>query len=292
VLGAIITAAVTPFDADLRIDSDAFATLVRFLKQNSSDSVVVSGTTGEASTLDDDEKVELFRIACAERTDGFKVVAGTGSNDTAHSVHLTERAAEVGVDAVLAVTPYYNKPPREGLIAHFRAIADVGLPVVLYNIPSRTALNMPPDVIAEIAELPHVVGLKQANPEPRETAGTVAIPNLSVYAGNDDMLLPVLEAGGDGVISVASHLVGPQMAAIVAALERDDPGEARRLDAALEDIYTALFVTSNPILIKAALQMIGVIPSDGVRLPLVSATSVQREILRTVLERQGLLARA
>jgi 4-hydroxy-tetrahydrodipicolinate synthase len=292
VLGAIITAAVTPFDADLRIDSDAFATLVRFLKQNSSDSVVVSGTTGEASTLDDDEKVELFRIACTERTDGFKVVAGTGSNDTAHSVHLTERAAEVGVDAVLAVTPYYNKPPREGLIAHFRAIADVGLPVVLYNIPSRTALNMPPDVIAEIAELPHVVGLKQANPEPRETAGTVAIPNLSVYAGNDDMLLPVLEAGGDGVISVASHLVGPQMAAIVAALERDDPGEARRLDAALEDIYTALFVTSNPILIKAALQMIGVIPSDGVRLPLVSATSVQREILRTVLERQGLLARA
>jgi 4-hydroxy-tetrahydrodipicolinate synthase len=292
VLGAIITAAVTPFDADLRIDSDAFATLVRFLKQNSSDSVVVSGTTGEASTLDDDEKVELFRIACAERTDGFKVVAGTGSNDTAHSVHLTERAAEVGVDAVLAVTPYYNKPPREGLIAHFRAIADVGLPVVLYNIPSRTALNMPPDVIAEIAELPHVVGLKQANPEPRETAGTVAIPNLSVYAGNDDMLLPVLEAGGDGVISVASHLVGPQMAAIVAALERDDPGEARRLDAALEDIYAALFVTSNPILIKAALQMIGVIPSDGVRLPLVSATSVQREILRTVLERQGLLARA
>lgn len=291
-LGAIITAAVTPFDADLRIDSDAFATLVRFLKQNSSDSVVVSGTTGEASTLDDDEKVELFRIACAERTDGFKVVAGTGSNDTAHSVHLTERAAEVGVDAVLAVTPYYNKPPREGLIAHFRAIADVGLPVVLYNIPSRTALNMPPDVIAEIAELPRVVGLKQANPEPRETAGTVAIPNLSVYAGNDDMLLPVLEAGGDGVISVASHLVGPQMAAIVAALERDDPGEARRLDAALEDIYTALFVTSNPILIKAALQMIGVIPSDGVRLPLVSATSVQREILRTVLERQGLLARA
>lgn len=291
-LGAILTAAVTPFDADLRIDADAFAALVRHLKQNDSDAVVVAGTTGEASTLDDDEKVELFRIACIERTEAFRVVAGTGSNDTAHSVHLTERAAEVGVDAVLAVTPYYNKPPREGLVAHFRAIAEVGLPVVLYNIPSRTALNMPPDVIAEIAEIPQVVGLKQANPEPAETIGTVAIDGLAVYAGNDDMLLPVLEAGGDGVISVASHLVGPEMAEIAAAVGRDDADEARRLDAALADIYTALFVTSNPILIKAALQMIDVIPSNAVRLPLVPATSVQREILRTVLERQGLLTRA
>lgn len=291
-LGAILTAAVTPFDADLRIDADAFAALVRHLKQNDSDAVVVAGTTGEASTLDDDEKVELFRIACTERTEAFRVVAGTGSNDTAHSVHLTERAAEVGVDAVLAVTPYYNKPPREGLVAHFRAIAEVGLPVVLYNIPSRTALNMPPDVIAEIAEIPQVVGLKQANPEPAETIGTVAIDGLAVYAGNDDMLLPVLEAGGDGVISVASHLVGPEMAEIAAAVGRDDADEARRLDAALADIYTALFVTSNPILIKAALQMIDVIPSNAVRLPLVPATSVQREILRTVLERQGLLTRA
>ncbi len=291
-LGAILTAAVTPFDADLRIDTDAFADLVRYLKGHATDSVVVAGTTGEASTLDDAEKVELFRVACDLRDDGLKVVAGTGSNDTAHSVRLTERAAEVGVDAVLAVTPYYNKPPREGLVAHFRAIADVGLPVILYNIPSRTALNMPPDVIAELAEIPQVTGLKQANPAPEETAGTVAIPGLSVYAGNDDMLLPVLEAGGDGVISVASHIAGPQMAAVADAARRGDLEEARNLDTALADLYAALFVTSNPILIKAALEMIGVIPSDELRLPLVRATTVQREILRTVLERQGVLARA
>jgi 4-hydroxy-tetrahydrodipicolinate synthase len=249
------------------------------------------GTTGEASTLTDDEKVALYRLAVREVGDGASVVAGTGSNDTAHSVHLTHLAAEAGVDAVLVVTPYYNRPPRAGIVAHVAAIAEVGVPVVLYNIPGRTGLNMEPDLIAELADLPNVVAVKQANPDLDELR-TVCQTDLAVYAGNDDMLLPVAELGGAGVISVASHLVGAEMGAIVQDAARDDLESARRRDAALAELYAGLFVTTSPILIKAALEMAGLIPSARLRLPLVEATPVQRDILRTVLERQGILSRA
>jgi 4-hydroxy-tetrahydrodipicolinate synthase len=291
VLGAILTAMVTPFDPELRLDEAAAARLARHLVEHGSDGLVMAGTTGEASTLNDDEKVALYRLAVREVGGDASVVAGTGSNDTAHSVHLTRLAAEVGVDAALVVTPYYNRPPRAGIVAHVAAIAEVGLPIVLYNIPGRTALNMEPDLIAELAEIPNVVAVKQANPDLDELRAVAETP-LALYAGNDDMLLPVVELGGAGVISVASHLVGEEMRAIVDEGARGELESARRRDAALAELYAGLFVTTSPILIKAALEMAGLIPSARLRLPLVEATPVQRDILRTVLERHGILSRA
>jgi 4-hydroxy-tetrahydrodipicolinate synthase len=292
VLGAILTAMVTPFDSDLRVDEGATRELARYLVDHGSDGLVMAGTTGEASTLTDDEKVALYRIAVREVGDRASVVAGTGSNDTAHSVHLTRLAAEAGVDAVLVVTPYYNRPPRAGIVAHVAAIAEVGVPVVLYNIPGRTGLNMEPDLIAELGEIPNVVALKQANPDLDQLRAVSEGTDLAIYAGNDDMLLPVAELGGAGVISVASHIVGEEMGAIAAAAAAGDLDEARRRDAALAELYAALFVTTSPILIKATLEMLGLIPSGRLRLPLVEATPVQRDILRTVLERRGILSRA
>ena len=292
VLGTILTAMVTPFDGDLRVDEAAAARLAHHLVENGSDGLVVAGTTGEASTLNDDEQAALVRLAVREVGGGrATVVAGTGTNDTAHSVHLTRLCADAGADAALVVTPYYNRPPREGIVAHIAAIAEVGLPVILYNIPSRSALNMAPDLIAELAEIPGVVALKQANPDPGELRA-VAAGTLALYAGNDDMLLAVMEFGGAGVISVSSHLVGHEMAAIAEDVRRGDLDDARRRDAGLAELYAGLFVTTSPILIKAALEMIGLIPSARLRLPLVEATPVQRDILRTVLERRGILSRA
>lgn len=292
VFGTILTAAVTPFDADLRIDEAATASLFQHLLSHGSDGLVVSGTTGEASTLTDDEKLWLVRRAVAEAGGEAPVIAGTGSNDTAHSVHLTREAAAVGATAALVVTPYYNRPPREGIVGHVAAVAEVGLPVILYNIPGRTGVNMPPDLLNELAGIPNVVSVKQANPDLDEARAAVEHTPLAVYAGNDDMFLPVLEMGGIGVISVASHLVGERMGQVAAAVGRQDLDGARALDATLADIYAGLFVTTNPILIKAALEMTGVIPSDRLRLPMVQATPVQRDILRTVLERSDVLSRA
>ena len=207
-------------------------------------------------------------------------------------MHLTELAAEEGADAVLVVTPYYNRPPRAGIIGHVEAIAAVGVPVVLYNIPSRSAVNMPPDLIAELGEIDNVVAVKQANPDLAECRRVAETSGLDLYAGNDDMLLPVLEMGGAGVISVVSHLAGEEMQAMVAAAGRGDWDDAKGRDAGMQELIAALFVTSSPILIKAALEMTGLIPSGRLRLPLVEATPVERDILRTVLERQGILSRA
>lgn len=289
--GPILTAAVTPFDPDLRVDEAATVALFRHLLSHGSDGLVVSGTTGEASTLTDEEKLDLVRWAVRE-SGGAPVIAGTGSNDTAHSVHLTHEAAALGAAAALVVTPYYNRPPRAGIVGHVAAVAEVGLPVILYNIPGRTTVNMPPDLLAELAEIPNVVAVKQANPDLAEARTVADTVPLELYAGNDDMLMPVLEMGGAGVISVSSHLVGERMGEVAAAAASGDMDTARRLDAELADLYAALFVTTNPILIKAALELTGAIPSARMRLPLVEATPVQRDILRTVLERRVTLSRA
>ncbi len=287
--GSILTAMVTPFDARDAVDEAATVSLMHHLVAHGSDGVVLSGTTGETSTLTDDEKLQLFRLGVRELGGSAAIIAGTGSNDTAHSVHLTEQAAEIGVDAVLVVTPYYNRPPRAGIVGHVAAIAAVGLPVILYNIPTRTVINVDPGLIAELGQIPRVVGVKEANPD--QAMATIAT-GLDVWAGNDDLFCEVAVGGGAGVISVASHLVGEHMRAIWDAARAGDRAEAERLDAILHPLYEALFVTANPILIKAALAMTGVIPSDRVRLPLVDATPVERDILRTVLEAQGLLVNA
>lgn len=291
-LGAVLTAAVTPFDASGAVDEAAYRSLVRRLLATGSDGIVVAGTTGEASTLSDLERIALFEATREETRGTGTMVAGTGSNDTAHSVHLTEVAAEIGADAVLVVTPYYNKPPAEGIRRHVAAIAEVGVPVVLYNIPGRTALNMPPELIADLAGIPGVVALKQANDDLSELDRVMDLCDLQIYAGNDDMLMPVLERGGRGVISVASHLVGDRMQQMVAAVAAGDVDAARAIDASLAGLWTGLFEVTNPILIKAALEMLGMIPTDVLRLPLVQATADERRRLSAVLDGADLTAAA
>jgi len=288
VLGAVLTAAVTPFDESGGVDEAAYRTLVRRLLDSGSDGIVVAGTTGEASTLSDVERIALFEATREETRGRGTMVAGTGSNDTAHSVHLTQVAAELGADAVLVVTPYYNKPPAEGIRRHVAAIAEVGVPVVLYNIPGRTALNMEPSLVAELAAIPGVVALKQANDDLSQLAQVMDACELAIYAGNDDMLMPVLEMGGTGVISVASHLVGSAMQQMVALAAAGDLDGARAIDTSLAPLWSGLFEVTNPILIKAALAMCGMIPTDHLRLPLVPATAGERERLAALLGDHGI----
>jgi 4-hydroxy-tetrahydrodipicolinate synthase len=278
-IGTIITAIVTPFDERLEVDEEAFVATMRHLAANGSDGVVVCGTTGEAPTLVTEETLRLFELAAAERPEGMAVIAGTGSNDTRHAVHLTEAATERGVDAVLSVTPYYNKPSRAGLKRHFEEVARAtDKPVVLYNIPSRTALDMPNDLLAELAQIDRVDYVKQANHD-----NLAKIDGLRIFAGNDDMLADVLDLDEAGGILVASHVVGPEMRRMV-----DEPENRRAIHDSLRDVFAAMFCTASPAPVKAALAMIDV-PVGGVRLPLVEVDEEQAQIVRGALERHGLL---
>jgi len=281
-LGAILTAIVTPFDDDLQVDEEAFVDLLRHLCGHGSDGVVVCGTTGEAPTLSDDEHLRLIELAVQERPDGATVVAGTGSNDTHHACMMTARATDLGADAVLSVTPYYNKPNRRGLRRHFEEVARAtDKPVILYNIPGRTALDMPNDLLAELAQIERVDYVKQAN-----NANLAPVDGLGIYAGNDDILARTLDIGGVGGICVASHVVGEEMRRMV-----DEPEERAAIDASLRPVYEALSVTTNPIGVKAALNMLGH-RVGGLRLPLVEADEVEQATIRGALERYGLLKAA
>jgi 4-hydroxy-tetrahydrodipicolinate synthase len=279
-IGGIITAMVTPFAADGSIDEEAFVRLLKHLLEHGSDGVVVAGTTGEGPTLTDEEDYRLFDLAVAESGDA-PVYAGTGSNDTAHSVHLTERATEIGVDGVLVVTPYYNKPNRRGLVAHFEAVAKAtDKPVILYNIPSRCVIDMPNDLLAELAQIDNVSAVKQARFE-----DIAPIDGLDLLAGNDDKLAEVLDKGGTGGITVASHLVGEEMRAMI-----DEPERRQAIHDSLSELFGAMAVTSNPIPVKAALNMAGH-DVGGLRLPLVEASEEESAEIRAALERRGLLSR-
>lgn len=281
-IGQILTAMVTPFDAQLRVDEEATVALMRHLVAHGSDGLVVCGTTGEAATLTDAEHLGVIELAVREMGDACTVVAGVGSNDTRHAVHLTERATELGADALLHATPYYNRPNRRGIVRHFEECARAtDKPIVLYNIPSRTGTDMPNDLLAELAQLDNVVAVKQANP-----ANLALVDGLDLYAGNDDMLCDVLEMGGAGGILVASHLVGEQMRRMV-----DEPQHRREIDADLQDVYAALGVTTNPIPVKAALNLLGH-HVGGLRLPLVEADEHELTVVRAALQRHGLLATA
>jgi len=280
-LGSVITAIVTPFDAQGRVDEASFARLARHVVEHGSDGVVVCGTTGEATTLSDAEHLGLVELAVAELAGSATVVAGVGSNDTRHAVELTERATELGADALLSVTPYYNRPNRRGIVAHFEAVAAAtDRPILLYNIPSRTGTDMPNDLLAELAQIDGIDGVKQA----RDT-DVARIDGLDLYAGNDDMLADVLDLGGAGGILVASHIVGDEMRAMV-----DEPARRREIDAGLRDLYAALAVTSNPIPIKCALNLLGH-EVGGLRLPMVEASPTEADAVRAALVRHGLLER-
>ncbi len=281
-LGAILTAMVTPFDRAGRVDDEATVALMHHLLDHGSDGLVVCGTTGEAPTLTDEEQLGLIELAVREVGDRATVVAGAGSNDTRHAVHLTERATELGADAILSVTPYYNRPSPLGIQRHFEAVARAtDKPVLLYNIPTRTGTNMPPDLLAELAQIEHIDGVKQAN-----DAELGPIDGLDVYAGNDASLARCLDLGGAGGVLVASHVVGEQMRRMV-----DEPEQRAEIDASLRDVYEVLFLTASPTCTKAALNMLG-IEAGGVRLPIVEATEDERAAVRAVLERHGLLQAA
>jgi 4-hydroxy-tetrahydrodipicolinate synthase len=289
VLGEVLTAVVTPFAEDGSVNLDAFKRLCVHLIENGSDGVVVAGTTGEAPTLSDEERFALFAAAIEAVGDRAKVVAGTGTYSTGHSVHLTREAHKLGVDAFLVVTPYYNKPPVRGIMAHFEAIAAVtDKPIVVYNIPQRVVINLEPDTLAELAEIPNVQYVKQATTDLDQARRIVSESGLILLAGGDELLLPFLELGAKGGILVYTHIVGPRVRELVTRFGNGDTEGAREIERELAPIIEALAV-ANPIPVKAALNMLGH-DVGGHRLPLVEATEAEKTALRGALERAGVLA--
>ena len=289
VLGEVLTAIVTPFREDGSVDLDAFRSLTGFLLDNGSDGIVVAGTTGEAPTLTDVERFALFEAAVDVVGDRGSVVAGTGTYSTAHSIHLTERAHELGVDGFLGVTPYYNKPPQRGIVAHVEAIAAAtDRPVVFYDIPSRVVVDAEPATITRLSEIENVRAVKQAKPS-IEAARHVVASGLDLYAGDDDLILPFLEVGGVGGICVHTHVVGPQVKELVSSYRAGDVERAHALDEELRPAVEILRVQTNPIAIKRSLQLLGH-EVGGLRLPLVEADEAETAEIRDCLERLGLLA--
>jgi 4-hydroxy-tetrahydrodipicolinate synthase len=279
-IGGILTAMITPFDRDGALDEDASVRLMHHLLENGSDGLVLAGSTGEGATMTDDEKARLWELGVAECGDA-PVIVGTGTYDTHHSVELTRRAAAIGVDAMLVVTPYYNRPNRRGIKAHYEAVAAAtDKPIIAYNIPSRTGTDMPNDLLAELAEIDNVVAVKQARYD-----DMAPIEGMDLLAGNDDVLAKVMDLGGTGGILVASHLVGREMRRIV-----DEPEHRQEIEDGLRDLYRALTVTTNPIPIKTALNLAGH-DVGGLRLPLVEADEEETQVIREALERHNLLAR-
>jgi 4-hydroxy-tetrahydrodipicolinate synthase len=281
-LGAILTAIVTPFDERGAVNEESFVALMHHLGENGSDGFVVAATTGEAATLTDEEQLALIELAIAERPPGKTIVAGTGTNDTRHAVSLTERATALGPDAIISVTPYYNRPSPLGLKRHYEAVAAAtDKPILLYNIPSRTGTNIGPELLAELAQIDGIEGVKQANADELQL-----IDGLDVYAGDDSSFARTLDIGGAGGVCVASHVVGNEMRRML-----DEPEHRAEIDASLQDVYSTLFLTSSPTCTKAALNLLGH-NVGGVRLPMVEATPDELEAVRAMLERHGLLAHA
>ena len=291
-LGRLLTAMVTPMRADGSVNYEAAAALARRLAETGSDGVVVCGTTGESPTLTDEEKVRLFETVVEAVGGQITVVAGTGTYDTHHSVELTRRAEKAGVDAILAVVPYYNRPPQEGLYRHFEAIARAtSLPIILYNIPSRTGTNLSPETTARLAEnLSNVVALKDStgNLDHVSQVRRLTPDSFLIYSGDDSLTLPILSVGGYGVVSVAAHVVGRQMREMIDAFVAGDVQRARRIHLELFPLFKALFVTTNPIPVKQALKLMG-FDAGPLRPPLVEPSEAESRILRQVMAELGLV---
>jgi len=289
--GGLITAMVTPFDADGRVELGTAQKIAAWLLDNGSEGLVVTGTTGEGPTLTDQEKAAVWRAVVEAVGDRGSVIAGSGTNDTAHSIHLTQQAEKAGCDAALVVTPYYNRPPQSGLVAHFQAVARATtLPILLYDIPVRTGRKIDHNTLLTLAETPNIVGVKDAAGDVQGAARLVAKApeGFEVYCGNDADTLPWLSVGAAGVISVASHVAGPKMAEMIAAYRAGDPERARRLNAELIGVYDVMSVTANPIPVKAAMELAGH-PAGPPRLPLPEATPDEVARIREVLRSAGLV---
>ena len=292
VLGEVLTAIVTPFGRDGSVDFQRFRELAEHLLDRGSDGLVVAGTTGEGPTVTDDERLELFRVAVDTLRGRGTVIANTGTYSTAHSVHLTREAHDIGVDGFLIVTPYYNKPPERGIVEHFRAVADASdRPIVVYNIPGRVVVNIEPETMIELAAIPTVRAVKQANDDLVQARRIVDAAQLDLYAGDDNLVLPFLELGGLGGVCVHTHVVGPQVKAMIRAFREGDLQTARQINEALEPVYELLKVQTNPIAIKAALNLLGH-DVGGLRLPLVEADEGEVARVRDCLERLGVLSAA
>jgi 4-hydroxy-tetrahydrodipicolinate synthase len=291
VLGEVLTAIVTPFAPDGSVNLDKFKELAAYLVEHGSDGVVVAGTTGESPTLSDDEKLALFAAAVEAVGDRATVVAGTGTYDTGHSARLTERVHELGVDGFLVVTPYYSRPPQRAIVRHFQEIASrTDRPVVVYNIPSRVVVNIEPGTIAELAEIENVCAVKQANDD-LEQARLIPGLGLDLYAGDDNLIFPFLGLGGVGGVCVHTHVWGPQTKEMVRRYKDGDVDGARRLNEEMAPAYELLRVVTNPIAIKAAINLLGH-EAGGYRLPMVDPTERELEQIRACLERAGVLSAA
>jgi 4-hydroxy-tetrahydrodipicolinate synthase len=280
--GSILTAMVTPFDDRGRVDEDAAVALMHHLVDHGSEGLVICGTTGEATTLDDQEHLSMIELAAREMRGTCTIIAGVGSNDTRHAVMLTERATALGADGLLSVNPYYNRPSRRGIVAHYREVVRAtNLPILLYNIPQRTGSDMPNDLLAELAQLDNICGVKQAN-----AANLAKVDGMIIYAGNDDMLVDVLDMGEPGGILTSSHIFGDEMHRMV-----DEPESRREIDAALQDVYRDMSIAPAACTNKAALSLIG-IPVGKPRLPYVELDADELTVIRAMLERHGMLAAA
>lgn len=287
--GRLITAMVTPFDADGQIDWSTTGRLIDYLiEEQQSDSLVVSGTTGESPTLSDEEKIELFRFAVKHADGRCKIIAGTGSNNTAHSIHLTKEAEAAGVDGILLVVPYYNRPSQEGLYQHFKAIAEAtALPIFLYNVEGRTGVNLSVDTTLRLAEIPNIVATKDCASTDQLTQIISAAPaGFKVYSGDDSATLPALSVGAYGIVSVSSHIIGSEMKQMITAYIEGNVQEAARLNGECHPIFKGLFgcphPVPNPVAVKYAMGLKG-LPVGGVRLPLVTVTEAESEFLRKLI---------
>ena len=286
--GRVLTAMVTPMHPDGSLDLERAAGLATRLVDAGNDGLVISGTTGEAPTTSDAEQAALLRAVVDAVGDRAHVLAGVGTNDTAHSIELSRDAEKAGAAGLLAVTPYYSKPPQAGILAHTRAVASAtGLPVMLYDIPGRTGAALSTETILALAEHPQVVALKDAKDDLAATSAVLAACDLAVYSGTDVLNLPLLALGAVGVVSVVSHIVTPQVVELVTALAAGDLGRARDVNRRLQPVYDGLFRTQGVILTKAALALVG-FPVGPVRLPLVDATKEQISVLQTDLTECGL----
>jgi 4-hydroxy-tetrahydrodipicolinate synthase len=292
VLGEVLTAIVTPFNADGSVNVDKFRELANHLVDHGSDGIVVAGTTGESPTLSDDEKLELFAAAVDAVGSRATVIAGTGTYDTRHSAHMTELADPLGVDGFLVVTPYYNKPPQRAIVRHFEEIAArTDKPIVAYNIPARVVINIEPQTIARLAEIENVTAVKQAHSDIDEARFIAQETPLDLYSGDDPVTLAFLEVGGVGVVSVTAHVWGTQIKELIRRFREGDADGARRIHEELQPSYDLLKVQTNPIAIKAALNLLGH-EAGGHRLPMVDASEPELELIRGCLERSGVLTAA
>lgn len=289
--GRLLTAMVTPFDNELGVDYDKAAALAEKLCKSGSDGLVVCGTTGESPTLSDAEKVKLIQVVVEAVGGKAAVLAGTGSHNTAHSLELTKSVQRLGVDGIMLVAPYYNRPSQEGLYQHFRTIAQSSsLPVMIYNIPGRTGVNILPETMVRLAEISNIVAIKESSGNLDQAAELrrVLPKEFAIYSGDDSLTLPIMSVGGVGVVSVAAHLVGRRIKDMIEAFVQGKVAAAAQINAELLPLVKALFVTTNPVPVKLALKMVGS-PVGDVRLPLVSATEAEATLIKKTLENMHLI---